>query len=87
MARRSSKEKKEVDHLMYCLNESEWARERARYSMVKRTTMVVSSPKRTREDTGSVWKVGRVDRVVRTALREPVSSVSASPSSGEVVRT
>ena len=60
--------KNEVTHIRYCVNESLCATDRARYSIVKITMMVVSSPNRVRILDGEVWNVGMVDKVVKMAL-------------------
>lgn len=44
--------KKDVDQVQYRCHESECARDRVKYSIVKRTTSVVSSPKRSCMEVG-----------------------------------
>jgi hypothetical protein len=39
------------------------------YSIVNRTTIVVSRPKRTFDAAGSVWNDGKVESIVKSALK------------------
>jgi hypothetical protein len=41
------------------------------HSIVKRTTIMTSSPKRALLAPGFVWKDGNVERIVKTALSHP----------------
>jgi hypothetical protein len=51
---RSSNAKNDVAQEYHCAQESEWAIVRVRYSIVNKTTNVVSRPKSVRVDAGSV---------------------------------